>query len=123
MRGLLQFTMDLFEGLGNEFAPPKPPAAPRPPRKAKKKVAPPAVAPLADAPPPQDAADHAGPALPTVALRDTLTLASFVHPQATRETVLGSARVAYEFKRGARTDKPSGPTTKPMVLRLPRLNS
>ena len=46
--------------------------------------------------------DDTGPALPAIPLRDTLTLASFVHPQATREAVLGSARVAYEFKRGKR---------------------
>jgi predicted metal-dependent hydrolase len=37
-----------------------------------------------------------------VPLADTLTLANFAHPQATREVVLGSARVAYEFKRGKR---------------------
>jgi hypothetical protein len=101
MRGLLQFTMDLFEGLGNEFAPAKPPE--RKPGKVKKK-APPVVAPAA-APPVADAPQqpiHAGPALPAVPLRDTLALASFVHPQATREAVLGSARVAYEFKRGKR---------------------
>ncbi|WP_432445536.1 M48 family metallopeptidase [Variovorax paradoxus] len=103
MRGLLQFTMDLFEGLGNEFAPPKPPE--RKPRKVKKKAAPPEATPLADSPPVPDAQqqDNAGPAaLPAIPLRDTLTLASFVHPQATRETVLGWARVAYEFKRGKR---------------------
>lgn len=103
MRGLLQFTMDLFEGLGNEFAPSKPPE--RKPRKVKKKAAPPVATPLAASPPVGDAQqqDNAGPAaLPAVPLRDTLTLASFVHPQATRETVLGSARVAYEFKRGKR---------------------
>ncbi|SEK16977.1 hypothetical protein SAMN05444746_13239 [Variovorax sp. OK212] len=39
---------------------------------------------------------------PAVLLADTLTLASFAHPQASREIVLGSARVAYEFKRGKR---------------------
>jgi predicted metal-dependent hydrolase len=69
MRALLQFTMDLFEGLGSEVAAPPPPPPPAP---------------------------------PAVPLRDTLALASFVHPQATREVVLGSARVAYEFKRGKR---------------------
>jgi len=99
MRGLLQFTMDLFEGLGSEFAPPKPPE--RRSRKPGKKAAPPAVVPL---PPPADAQQDAdtGPAQPAVPLRDTLSLASFVHPQATREAVLGTARVAYEFKRGKR---------------------
>jgi predicted metal-dependent hydrolase len=101
MRGLLQFTMDLFEGLGSEFTRPEPPA-PRP-KKVKKKAAPPAVTPVAPrAMQDEDNAADAGPALPAIPLRDTLTLASFVHPQATRETVLGSARVAYEFKRGKR---------------------
>ena len=93
--GLLRFTMDLFEGLGSEFAPPAP--APARPRRVKKPklVAPPAV-PLA---PPAPLDPHAPPAVP---LADTLTLANFAHPQATREVVLGSARVAYEFKRGKR---------------------
>ncbi|WP_307615990.1 M48 family metallopeptidase [Variovorax boronicumulans] len=87
--------MDLFEGLGSEFAPPAPAPA-RPPRVKKPKlVAPPAV-PLA---PPAPLDPHAPPAVP---LADTLTLANFAHPQATREVVLGSARVAYEFKRGKR---------------------
>ncbi|WP_354338763.1 M48 family metallopeptidase [Variovorax paradoxus] len=87
--------MDLFEGLGSEFAPPAP--APARPRRVKKPklVAPPAV-PLA---PPAPVDPHAPPAVP---LADTLTLANFAHPQATREVVLGSARVAYEFKRGKR---------------------
>ena len=97
MRGLLQFTMDLFEGLGNEFAPAKP-AGPRR-KKVAKKAAPPVAPPVADA---AGDARNAGPALPAIPLRDTLALASFVHPQATREAVLGSARVAYEFKRGKR---------------------
>jgi predicted metal-dependent hydrolase len=93
--GLLRFTMDLFEGLGSEFAPPAP--APARPRRVKKPklVAPPAV-PLA---PPAPVDLNAPPAVP---LADTLTLANFAHPQATREVVLGSARVAYEFKRGKR---------------------
>lgn len=93
--GLLRFTMDLFEGLGSEFAPPAP--APARTRRVKKPklVAPPAV-PLA---PPAPVDPHAPPAVP---LADTLTLANFAHPQATREVVLGSARVAYEFKRGKR---------------------
>ena len=101
MRGLLQFTMDLFEGLGNEFAPAKAPS-PRS-KKVKKKAAPPVPSPAAAKESQQHGAhEDAGPALPAIPLRDTLSLASFVHPQATRETVLGSARVAYEFKRGKR---------------------
>ena len=101
MGGLLQFTMDLFEGLGNEFAPAKAPS-PRS-KKVKKKAAPPLPSPAAAKESQQHGAhEDAGPALPAIPLRDTLSLASFVHPQATRETVLGSARVAYEFKRGKR---------------------
>lgn len=97
MQGLLQFTMDLFEGLGSEFAQPEPPA---PRSKKVRKAAPPVVAPLPFSPEPE--VQNTGPALPAIPLRDTLTLASFIHPQATRELVLGSARVAYEFKRGKR---------------------
>ncbi|MFM9926818.1 SprT family zinc-dependent metalloprotease [Variovorax sp. H27-G14] len=101
MGELLQFTMDLFEGLGSEFAPsaPVPPAPARPPRlKKPQRAAPPPTTPVPSAPPaPLD--PHAPPAVP---LADTLTLASFVHPQASRELVLGAARVAYEFKRGQR---------------------
>jgi predicted metal-dependent hydrolase len=101
MRGLLQFTMDLFEGMGNEFAPAKAPS-PRS-KKVKKKATPPVPSPAAAKESQQHGAhEDAGPALPAIPLRDTLSLASFVHPQATRETVLGSARVAYEFKRGKR---------------------
>jgi predicted metal-dependent hydrolase len=105
MGGLLQFTMDLFEGLGSEFAPPAPATAPARPRRARK---PKLVA-------PKDAVPDAVPTAPVVApapldpnappavlLADTLTLARFAHPQASREIVLGSARVAYEFKRGKR---------------------
>jgi hypothetical protein len=99
MQALLQFTMDLFEGLGSEFAVPQPPERrARTPRKKKAPPLPPAVSP-ASAP---SATDEAAPALPAIPLRDTLALASFAHPQATREVVLGSARVAYEFKRGKR---------------------
>ncbi|KQU82421.1 metal-dependent hydrolase [Variovorax sp. Root318D1] len=93
--------MDLFEGLGNEFAPAKAPS-PRS-KKVKKKAAPPVPSPAAAKESQQHGAhEDAGPTLPAIPLRDTLSLASFVHPQATRETVLGSARVAYEFKRGKR---------------------
>ncbi|KQW59792.1 metal-dependent hydrolase [Variovorax sp. Root411] len=95
--------MDLFEGLGSEFASPAP--APARPRRAKKPkpAAPPAtlLAPPAVAPSALDD-EHAVPAPPAVPLAETLALANFAHPQATREVVLGSARVAYEFKRGKR---------------------
>ncbi|KQX24643.1 metal-dependent hydrolase [Variovorax sp. Root434] len=95
--------MDLFEGLGSEFASPAP--APARPRRAKKPkpAVPPAtlLAPPAMAPSTLDD-EHAVPAPPAVPLAETLALANFAHPQATREVVLGSARVAYEFKRGKR---------------------
>ena len=73
MRGLLQFTLDLFDA-------PVPPPAPAP--------APPAPV------------DSAAP--PAIPLADAMSPASFVHPRATRELTLGNARVAYEFTRGKR---------------------
>ena len=103
MRGLLQFTMDLFEGLGSEFAPPAPaPARPRRVKKPKLVAPPPSLLSPSPAAPVVPDDEHAVPAPPAVPLADTLALANFVHPQATREVVLGSARVAYEFKRGKR---------------------
>jgi predicted metal-dependent hydrolase len=73
MRSLLQFTLDLFD----EPAPPAPPPA------------------IEQAPP----GTVFPPAIP---LADAMSPASFVHPRATRELVLGNARVAYEFTRGKR---------------------
>lgn len=78
MRGLMQFTLDLFDELRAEVpAPAAEPAAPK-------------------------AIEPQGPALPAVPLSDTLRLQRFVHPRATREAVLGHAQVAYEFARGKR---------------------
>ncbi|MBT2301650.1 M48 family metallopeptidase [Variovorax paradoxus] len=73
MRSLLQFTLDLFD----EPAPPAPP-------------------PVVEQAP---AGTDFPPAIP---LADAMSPASFVHPRATRELVLGDARVAYEFTRGKR---------------------
>ena len=70
---LLQFTLGLFD------APVPPPAA-----------APGEAAPGVDA------------AAPAMLLADAISPASFVHPRATRELMLGNARVAYEFTRGKR---------------------
>ncbi len=78
MRSLLQFTLDLFDGIGDTEPVPVP----------DKKFA-----------PQRPAAPDATPALP---LADAMTLARFAHPRATREAVLGNARVAYEFTRGKR---------------------
>ncbi|MGJ7510530.1 M48 family metallopeptidase [Variovorax sp. GT1P44] len=74
MRSLLQFTLDLFDA----------PAAEPPP--------------VARAPEPPAPDSH----LPSISLEDALSPASFVHPRATREVMLGHARVAYEFTRGKR---------------------
>jgi len=71
MRGLLQFTLDLFDAHPAE---PKPLPSPSP----------------------------EGPHKPAMPLGDALAPASFVHPRATREVLLGEARVAYEFTRGKR---------------------
>jgi predicted metal-dependent hydrolase len=73
MRSLLQFTLDLFD----EPVPPAPPPA------------------VEQAPPGTVFA-------PAIPLADAMSPASFVHPRATRELVLGNARVAYEFTRGKR---------------------
>ncbi len=76
MRGLMQFTLDLFDDLRAEPAPVVAPATPK--------------------------VEPQGPSLPAVPLSDTLRLQRFVHPRATREAVLGHAHVAYEFARGKR---------------------
>ena len=78
MRGLMQFTLDLFDELRAEVPAP---------------VAEPAAL---------KAVEPQGPSLPAVPLSDTLRLQRFVHPRATREAVLGHAQVAYEFARGKR---------------------
>ncbi|RZL90205.1 MAG: M48 family peptidase [Variovorax sp.] len=74
MRSLLQFTLDLFGEVATE------PPAPAPPVEERR---------VADA-------------LPAIPLADAMHPASFVHPRATRELMLGNARVAYEFTRGRR---------------------
>jgi len=78
MRSLLQFTLDLFDA----------PAAVEPP---------PAVRPAEPRTSPAP-----GSHLPPISLADALSPASFVHPRASRELMLGHARVAYEFTRGKR---------------------
>ena len=78
MRGLLQFTLDLFDAPDAStasIAPDAPPA--QPPRRT-------------------------GPDLPALPLADSIAPARFVHPRATREARIGDARVAYELTRGKR---------------------
>lgn len=93
MRRLLQFTLDLFE--------PEPraqPAAPSRPGKSKE-IRPLALSPPIDYAPELIASEMAPPVRP---LSEMIALANFRHPRATRETQLGHAIVAYEFKRGKR---------------------
>src|SRR6185436_1616461 len=97
MHRLLQFTLDLFEGT--------PFAAPRPVVKPTKRRANPPVAPAPLPPVPQAAvptASNAVPAPPAEPLQDVLRPTHFRHPRANRESRLGDALVAYEFKRGKR---------------------
>ena len=82
MRGLLQFTLDLFDGLSAEA-----PETPVPSGEKFRPRRPPA------------------PVLPTdpaLSLADALAPARFAHPRASREVQLGNARIAYEFTRGQR---------------------
>jgi len=79
MRALLQFTLDLFD-----------PPAPAPTRTPKQQQ------------PEQPTADDAQQHPPAVPIGDVLSRVSFIHPRASREVVLGNARVAYEFTRGKR---------------------
>ena len=78
MQRLLRFTLDLFE---------------------REPVPVPSVPDTAPVPPVQRAAP---PALPPQTLEQALAPATFRHPQATREILLGSCLVAYAFRRGKR---------------------
>src|SRR6476661_3676300 len=80
MHRLLQLTLDLFD----------PPPQPEPP----------APAPASD-PVPRRRKD-AGPTTPAPRLDELLQPATFRHPRANREAMLGDSVVAFEFKRGRR---------------------
>lgn len=99
MQRLLQFTLDLFDS-----APaPLPKAAGGPKTKKSKPKRPVAQVPhghtaienIADV-------EFIGPQLPAQTLQQALAPATFRHPRATRETVLGGILVAYEFRRSKR---------------------
>jgi len=53
-------------------------------------------------PAPANVTVEPGPTAPAALLADTLAPAGFVHPRATREALLGNARVAYELTRAKR---------------------
>ena len=107
MRGLLQFTLDLFT-LDTPAAPP--PAAPRrAPRPTGRRAAPslPRLpdlwqAPPAPAQPPAAARLEDEPGMPALGLDQVLTPVSYRHPEASRELMLGGVHVAYAFLRGKR---------------------
>jgi predicted metal-dependent hydrolase len=96
MQRLLQFTLDLFDSA------PAPPAGGVKAKKLKPKRP---VAPVKSAPPAIKSiagAEFVGPQLPAQTLQQALAPATFRHPRATRETVLGGILVAYEFRRSKR---------------------
>ena len=86
MHKLLQFTLDLFESA----PPPKPDLASNMPI-AQEIRARAAIANVANEP-----------SLPTQTLQQALAPATFAHPRASRESLLGGIAVGYEFKRGKR---------------------
>jgi predicted metal-dependent hydrolase len=107
MQRLLQFTLDLFDS-----APaPLPKAAGGPKAKKSKPKRPVAQVPYAH-PAIENIAEveFTGPQLPAQTLQQALAPATFRHPRATRETVLGGRLVAYEFRRSKRIDWKDGTT-------------
>ena len=99
MHPLLRFTLDLFDTT--------PPAAAKAPPKRTKRGKPPKFE--LNSPPALDFnASKAiinvatGPTLRAVPMRDIMAPANFRHPKANRESRLGDAMVAYEFRRSKR---------------------
>ena len=99
MRGLLQFTLDLFD-----LEPRPAPVAPKPRQlRPKRQVTVPNVpsTPLESAQPATESI-ASGLAVPGQPFSEVMPLANFRHPRANRESRLCNAQVAYEFKRGKR---------------------
>jgi predicted metal-dependent hydrolase len=95
MRSLLQFTLDLFDPRPEPQSTPAPGARQRKPRAPK------------SSPPPHTQAsppvpELVGPSVPAQPLHQMLANATFRHPRANREALLGVCHVAYEFKRAKR---------------------
>lgn len=91
MQRLLQFTLDLFESTHAPVS-----ALARPPGSAApQQEKTPVPLPPSGAAPPLDA-------LPVQTIQEALAPATFRHPCASRETLLGGILVAYQFKRGKR---------------------
>ena len=93
MRTLLQFTLDLFE-----------PAPEKPPKNTQKADFQALNQPVAQESRAQAAIDNVAieSSLPTQTLQQALAPATFAHPRASRQTLLGGIAVGYEFKRGKR---------------------
>ena len=99
MQRLLQFTLDFFEPA------PAPALTPEKPPKSTEKVgllgtSQPIGQQKQGLEAPEKIADDI--ALPAQTLQQALAPATFTHPRASRETLLGGVAVAYEFKRGKR---------------------
>ena len=103
MHRLLQFTLDLFEpeapvAIAQAGGAEKPPVL-RSNKPSAQQVQPQiAIENIAN----QFLIEATTPALPEQSLAQALAPATFRHPRATRETLLGGVAVAYEFKRGKR---------------------
>ena len=99
MQRLLQFTLDFFEPA------PAPALTPEKPPKSSEKTgllgsSQPTGQQKRGLEAPEKIADDI--ALPAQTLQQALAPATFAHPRASRETLLGGVAVAYEFKRGKR---------------------
>ena len=114
MQRLLQFTLDLFERSADELPPERaakplsgrqPVARQRPPDKHPEIEL---IEPMAQDLPASDAIETVanppvpGNHLPLQTLQQALAPATFRHPRAVREAMLGSVLVAYAFRRGKR---------------------
>ena len=95
MQRLLQFTLDLFDRTPAETPAPTPGQA----RKSGPKRPP---APVPAAPPAIKSEATEPDALPPLTLQQVLAPATYRHPAASRETLLGQTVVAYQFRRGKR---------------------
>ena len=93
MRSLLQFTLDLFE-----------PATEKPPKSFEKEVFQVSNQPVIQQIQAQADLDNVAfiDVLPTQTLQQALAPATFAHPRASRQALLGGIAVGYEFKRGKR---------------------
>ncbi|MDP3172575.1 MAG: SprT family zinc-dependent metalloprotease [Polaromonas sp.] len=99
MQRLLQFTLDLFDSL-----PAPAPVPATPPRRARKKQSnrPSTLVPQAQTAPEKIAVLSPEDLLPAQTLQQVLAPATYRHPAATREALLGDIVVAYQFRRGKR---------------------